>query len=96
MMHPVPDWNRWYNHCDTLDWNYMAVNFLVTKCTPLVTVGKTLRLGTRPRGRVPNGEIPRKTVELISSVKISTGFAKDRHSEVAKAIQLDDGKEVPP
>jgi len=74
----------------------MAVNFLVTKCTPLVTVGKTLRLGTRPRGRVPNGEIPRKTVELIFSVKISTGFAKDRHSEVAKAIQLDDGKEVPP
>ena len=61
-----------------------------------MTAGKTLRLGIRPRGRVLNGEIPRKKVELITSAKFSTGFAKDRHSEVVKAIQLDDNNEMPP
>ena len=72
-------------------WHIICICFTIVK---LHTVGKALRLNTRPRDRVQNGKIPRYKDELIVTAKISTGFAEAPLSR--NAMQADDGEEAPP
>jgi len=56
------------------------------------SVGGTLRLSTRPRDRVQNGETPRYKSWAISFARFSTIFAEAH--QLRKAVQADDGKEA--